>query len=323
MRNMNKEAAIWNLFVSAEFVEAAVRESEETMRWFGGEAVEEQVASFGRNNQIYDTFKTLARDLQRGAELAALGDYKLLRSTANCFSGDVRGMMDQPLRSWMSDADYHEFFNVRIGRIFAYTSQITRAIDNAMVGAETFFAPDPDPPESADYDGGFAGDEIGKIFDAYASEYERQGVKLSDPLPEYTIDRSVACRTGEEVPWTGVWYPDTGLDQHSLTFAIKDLRMQPAFRVTKTKAEMRAEGMLCGGPETVAVATTWHPLVPSGRAAATSDELWAKAHTPCPRAGIWQATDPDAAPRTYEAGEPMRNLGSAYGLTVWHWISER
>lgn len=323
MRNMNTEAAIWNLFVSPEFVEAGARESEETMRWFGGEAVEEQVTNFGRNNQIYDTFKALARDLRRGAEMATLGDYKLLWDAAGCLSGDVRGMMDQPLRSWMTDAEYHEFFNVRIGRISAYTSQITRAIDNAMVGAESFFAPNPDHPECADYDGGFAGDEIGKIFDAYADVYERQGLKLPDSLPEYKIDRSVACKTGDEVPWTGVWYPGTGLDQHSLTFAIKGLRMQPVYRVTKTKAEMRAEGILCGGPETVAVATTWHPLVPTGRPAETNGELWAKAGTPCPKAGIWQAADPGAARRTYEAGETMASLGSVYGLTVWRWVAER
>lgn len=323
MRNMNKEAAIWNLFVSAGFIEAAARESEETMRWFGGEAVEGQVVNFGRNNQIYDVFKTLARDLRRGAELAALGDYKLLRSTANCFSGDVRGMMDQPLHSWMSDAEYHEFFNVRIGRIFAYTSQITQAIDNAMIKGTSFFHPNPRCPERANDDDGFAGDEVGKIFDAYVGVYERQGVKLPDPLPAYQIDRSVACRTGDEVPWTGVWYPDTGLEQHSLTFAIKGLRMQPVFRVTKTKAEMRAEGILCGGPETVAVATTWHPLIPTNRPAASSDELWAKAGAPCPRAGIWQAANPGSSPRTYEAGEAMLHLGSAYGLTVWRWVGER
>ncbi len=322
MRNMNKEAAIWNLFVSSEFVEAGARESEETMRWFGGEAVEGQVANFGRNNQIYDVFKTLARDLRRGVELAALGDYKLLRSTANCFSGDVRGMREQPLRSWMSDAEYHEFFNVRIGRIFAYTSQITRAIDNAMIGAESFFAPNPDWPDSANYDSGFAGDEIDKIFDAHASVYEKQGVNLPTPLPDYQIDRSVACKTGDEVPWTGVWYPGTGLEQHSLSFAIKGLRMQPVYCVTRTKAELWAEGIV-GGPETVAVATTWYPLVATGRPAEINDEIWAKAGAPCPKAGLWQAADPDATQRIYEAGETMASLGSAYGLTVWRWIGAR
>jgi hypothetical protein len=161
------------------------------------------------------------------------------------------------------------------------------------------------------------------MFDAHVGVYKRQGVKLADPLPEYRIDRSVACRTGDEVPWTGVWYPDTGLEQHSLTFAIKGLRMQPAFRVTKTKAEMRKEGILFGGPETVAAAVIWYPLVLTGSPAETNDELWAKADAPCPKTGIWQAADPGTAPRAYEAGEPMINLGSAYGLTVWRWTAER
>jgi len=322
MRNMHREAAIWNLFVSAKFVEAAARECEETMRWFGGEAAEEQVANFGRNNQIYDAFKNRARNLRRGAELAALGDYKLLWDAASCFSGDVRGMMDQPLRSWMTDSEYDEFLNVRVGRISAYTSQIARAIDNAMVGAVTFSDPDPDYPEGANYDGGFPGDDIGKIFDAHAGVYERQGVKLPDPLPEVRIDRSIACQTGDEVPWTGVWYPGTGLDQHSLTFAIEGLRMPPAFRVTKTEEELQAEG-IWGGAETVAVATTWHPVIAYHRQKDGDTELWAKAGELCPKAGIWQAADISAAERTLGVGDPMPNLGSAYGVTVWRWIRER
>ena len=321
MRNLHLEATIWNIFTSAEFFEAAARESEAIMTWFGKLAVSQQTANLGRNNQIFDKFKQRARDFRRGAELARLGDYRFVWEISDCIRGDIRGMMEQPLHSWMSEAEYQEFSNVRVSRWMAYASQITRALNNAMVKGKSFFDRDPDCPERADDDDGFPGSEIVSVFQSLANRFEDNFWKLADPLPEYKIDTSTSCQTGAEVPWTGVWYPDTGLDNHSLTFAIKGLRMQPAFRVMKTKEEFRAEGLF-GGAETKAVATTWHPVIPSGRSVGEDSELWSKAGEPCPKAGIWQPADPDAAQRTYEAGETMVNLGSAYGLTVWRWKAE-
>lgn len=324
MRNMHLEATIWNLFSSAEFFEAAARECEETMRWFGSLAIAKQVGVFGRNNQIFDTFKGLARDFRRGAELAKLNDYKLIWDIARCFRGDARGMMEQPLHSWMSEAEYEDFSGVRISRLMAFTSQITRVLHNAMVGADSFFEPNPDWPEGSNNDYGFADDEIVKIYESKMSWYKGQlNWALPDPLPEYVIDKSVACKTGDEVPWTGVWYPATGLERHSLTFAIKGLRMQPVYHVVKTKDELRTKEDMFPSPETVAVATTWHPLIPFGRPAVKDEDLHSKAGEPCPKAGLWQPLEPGAGPRSYVAGETMAHLGSAYGFTVWRWIADR
>ena len=321
MRNLHLEAAIWNLFTSAEFFEAAARESEDIMTWFGNLAVSQQAANLGRNNQIFDKFKQRARDFRRGAELAKLGDYSFIWKISDCVRGDIRGMMEQPLHSWMSEAEYQEFSNVRVSRLLAYASQITSALNNSMVKGESFFDPDPDCPERADDDDGFPGDEITRFYESYVKSYKNIWT-LPEPIPEYMIDTSISCVTGGDVPWTGVWYPETGLDGYSLTFAVKGSRMQPAFRVTKTREEFRAEGIF-GGAETKAVATTWHPVIPSGRSAGEDSELWSKAGEPCPKAGIWQPADPGAVQRTYEAGETMSNLGSAYGLTVWRWKAER
>lgn len=97
MRDMNLEAAIWYLFTSNSFFKAAARECETTIEWFGTLAVSKGVSNFGRNNQIFDTLKALARDFYRGAEMAELGDYKFIWDTSRCVRGDVRGMMEQPL----------------------------------------------------------------------------------------------------------------------------------------------------------------------------------------------------------------------------------
>lgn len=324
MRNMHLEAAIWNLFSSVEFFEAAAQECDDTMAWFGTLAVSKNVGNFGRNNQIFDTFKALARDLRRGAELARLNDYKLIWDTARCVRGDVRGIMEQPLHSWMSEAAYQEFSGVRVSRLMSYASQITHALNNAMTGADSFFDPDPDCPERSNDDDGFPGDYIVEVHNSEVSWYKDQlHWKLPEPLPDYVVDESITCQTGEEVPWTGVWYPVRGLEQHSLTFAIKGLRMQPVYRVVESDEDLTTEDDVFPLRETVAVATTWHPLIPSGRPAEATQELHAKAGEPCPKAGVWQPMEPGAAQRNYADGETMADLRSAYGITVWRWMADR
>jgi hypothetical protein len=326
MRNIHLETAIWNLFTSMEFFEEAARECERTMEWFGTLAVARGMVNLGRNNQIYDRFKQRANDFRRGAELARRGDYELIWRVSQSISGDARGIMEQPLHSWMTATEFQEFEDVRLTRLFAYADQIESALSNALTKGESFFHPNPDCPERRDDDDGFPGDSI---VDAYNDNFNRFKEpffwKLPNPLPEYVIDRSVACRTGDDVPWTGVWHPDTGLEGHSLTFAIKDKRMQPVFRVLKTIEEREREsgGAIFGSPVTVAVATTWHPVIPSGRPLDQESELRAKAGDRCPRAGIWQPMEPGASDRRYEAGEIMGSLGSPYGYTVWRWKSER
>lgn len=294
------------------------------MNWFGSLAVSKKVVGFGRNNQIYDKFKQRANDFRRGAELAKLGDYKLVWDVSGCIRGDVRGMMEQPLHSWMTASEYEEFGSVRISRILSSASQIESALNNAMFGAESFYDPDPEWPEGSNRDGGFPDEEIVKWYKAERQWYGgKLRCDLPDPLPEYVVDKSVACKTGDEVPWTGVWYPATGLERHSLTFAIKGLRMQPVYRVIKSSEELGIEDGWTPPPETLAVATTWYRLIPSGRPAVTNEELRAKAGEPCPKAGIWQPMEPGAAQRSYLEGEPMANLGSAYGITVWQWTADR
>jgi len=261
---MQLEAAIWSLFTSSEFFEAAARECDITMEWFGTLAAARRVANFGRNNQIFEKFQALARDFRRGAELAQLGDYQLVWKTARSVRGDVRGMMEQPLHSWMTNAEYEEFDGVRISRLMTYAREIDRALSNAMIGAQSFFNEDPDY-KMQNYDSEFPGEKIVKVYESTVGWYKDEFFwELPKPLAEYVINTTIACRTGDPVPKTGVWYPCTGLERHNVTFAIKDLRMQPAYRVVKTTEELRTEECMFPAPETVAVATTWHPVIPLG-----------------------------------------------------------
>lgn len=325
MRNLHLEAAIWHLFTSPEYYEAAARECENTMTWFGNLAVSRQTVNFGRNNQIYDTFKKRAQNFRRGAELAALDDYSFIWEASDLIRGDVRGMMEQPLHSWMTEAEHKEFEEGWISRLLAYDGDIRCALSNAVGGAESFFDPDPDNIDLVNRDDGYPGDRIVEIYEDHRNSHgDKMFLKLPDPLPAYAINRAISCKTGDEVPSTGVWYPATGLENHSLTFAIKGLQMQPAYRVTKTTEEIMREdkNLFVTQPETIAVATTWYQLIPT-IPQPTPENLQEKAGQPCPRAGVWQPLEPGAAQRTYALGEPMADLKSAYGFTVWRWIADR
>lgn len=324
MRNLNLEAAIWHLFTSPEFFEKAAQDAEATMKWFENLAVSRQVVNFGRNNQIYDLFKKLACDYRRGAAFARLGDYQLVFDTADSVGASARGILEQPLHSWMTEKEYHEFDHVRLSRAMAYASTITLTLHNAFWGATSYFSENLKYPERRNDDDGFPGDEIVGWYSSHVKYYENPSFgRLPDTVPDYLVDKSISCNTGDEVPWTGVWYPATGLEHHSLTFAIKGMRMQAVYKVIKTTEELRTETDMFPPPETVAIATTWHPVIAAPPKPETITELWSKAGQQCPKEGVWEPTDPGAARQYYRVGDVMLSLGSAHGHTVWRWISER
>ena len=207
MRNLNLEAAIWNLFTSIEFFEAAAGECLETMDWIGSIATSRGAVSFGRNNQIVDTLETLGRNLQKGIELARIGDYESIWDTASSVPSKVRGMMEQQLHGWMTEAECEELSSVRISRLMTYAGQIESALNNAMTGADAFYDLDPEGASRMNDDDGFPGDTIIKWYRSYVGFYTAPlHWNLPDPLPEYRVDPRSHVRPG-------MWYrgPASGI----------------------------------------------------------------------------------------------------------------
>lgn len=56
---------------------------------------------------------------------------------------------------------------------------------------------------------------------------------------------------------------------------------------------------------------------PAGMPDIEPNELRARAGDPCPKAGTWQSLDVHSTTQHFEQFQPMSNLNSAYGLTVW------
>jgi hypothetical protein len=59
---------------------------------------------------------------------------------------------------------------------------------------------------------------------------------------------------------------------------------------------------------------------PPGVPPAEASELRAKAGDPCPKAGTWISLDVESTRRRFEFEQPMPDLKSAYGLTVWRYL---
>lgn len=324
MRNLNLEAAIWYFFTAPEFFELAAKECEDTMEWFGNLAIARGVVNYGRNNQVHDAFKKAARNFRRGAEFARLGDYKLVYDAAWSIASDIRGMMEQPFRSWMTEAEYEEFQSKYISNILTYKAEIIHSIGNAESGMRRFLISDPEDFDIRDRDEGFANDEVMSVYE-FAIHEKKMPWQLPNPLPHYAINRSISCKTGDEVPWSGVWYPETGLERHSLTFAVKGWRMQPVYEVAKTFEELRKEqnNPWISTNETKAVATTWHPVIPLPQLLQANDGiLRIKAGEPCPQTGVWQSMDIKGEKRSFKQGDVMPDLASAYGFTVWQYVRQ-
>jgi hypothetical protein len=326
MRNLNLEASIWYLFTSFEFFEAAARECEAIVEWKIAFAAKHQVSP---DRSIIE-FTKCAHEFRHGAELARRGDYQYIWNISRWFYSDVRGMIESSPNNWRMDEAERRIFSAegRLNRLEKFADRIGKALNNGLTKGESFLQPNPEYPERSDDDDGYPGDSIATRYKDLLGYYDAPSCpKLADPLPECVIDRSVACKTGDEVPWTGVWYPDTGLEMHSLTFAIEGLRMQPVFRVTKTIEELAREdpNTIIGRAETVAVSTTWHPVIPSGCVVCVgaNEEKHAEADQPCAEPVIWQPIDPVPVQRNHAVNRKTAKLGEGFGLKVWRWLKNQ
>ena len=146
---------------------------------------------------------------------------------------------------------------------------------------------------------------------------------LPNQIPEYAPDTAVSCRTGDIVPWTGVWVPSMGMGTAALAFARKNLQiMQPAYEIASVDEDGYASFNL--------VDRVWHPVKPTGRMiphpSLTSEQqqvesqrLRCEAGQPCPRTGWWFTPASLSSRRQFNDGDLMPVVNPDYGINIWQW----
>lgn len=319
-RDLNLEAWLWYFFTSPEFYEMAAKECEDMRDTFGGVAMAHGKTSYKRNGQIYDAFNTAAQNFRRGIDFVKHEEYNVIYNAAQAVASDIRGMVQwSSPDAWMNEAESKEFHR-RTGRIGSYEYLIQHALFNGLKGGNAYMS---ESNPYKDRDDGFRDSSIVKWFNYYNDE-DNFGWKLPSPIPGYEIDKTVSVKTTEVCSRTGVWYPDTGLERHSLVFAIHGLPMPAAFYCDKTMEELLAETGKAYSSKinTTAVETIWHPvkLVEEAPKNVTAfpEKLRCEASEPCPKTGYWWTPAKENSRAHFKQGEIMPDFpGSNYGVTIW------
>lgn len=331
MRNIDKEAWLWQFFTSPQFYEQAAQACDAVADYFASLALAKGMGNYGRNNQIYDAYRENARDFRRGAEFTQHDEYSVANNAAVGVNSTGRGIAVNlwPFH-WMDEKELAEFTRLD-DRAGGYANFVEYALQNGLTGGDKYLDKDSHEPEILNQDDGFPGDRIIEEFDFYNQECG-YGWTIPDPLPHYTVDRTRPCKTTETVPWTGVWLPETGLEQHSLTFAIKGKPMQPVYRIEKTAEEVEAlqeqgvefKYLPTGQPLCKAIETTWYPLVPEEAPAklSSSERLRALPNDVVPKTGSWwsPAFHEAGGVRHFQQGERFPATAmTSYGAVIWYY----
>ncbi len=147
---------------------------------------------------------------------------------------------------------------------------------------------------------------------------------LPNQIPEYAPDTSMSCKTGDIVPWTGVWVPSTGMGTAALAFGRQGVQiMQPAYEVASVDEDGFAETFNL-------VDCIWHPVKSTGRMiphpsltsvhqSAEAKRLRCEAGQPCPNSGWWFTPASPASRRQFNQGELMPVVNPGYGINIWQW----
>lgn len=170
--------------------------------------------------------------------------------------------------------------------------------------------------------------DIGIDGDGIARYYEEIVFPvLPAQIPEYKPDASVSCKTGQLVPWSGVWVPSMGMGTAALAFARQGIQiMQPAYEVASVDEDGFAETFDL-------VDCAWHPVKPTGRmiehpvlAQLKRDASTARGRCEsgerCPREGWWFTPAVQDSRRLFKLGEVMPKLSADYGQTIWQWLND-
>jgi hypothetical protein len=249
-RDLNKEAWCGYHLTSEAFFRGAVEACAAVRDFFKDEALKRNLANFGRNNQIYDSWVRHAREIEQAIEFTRYDDYEPLRSAAADICSTNRGVNQWVFMGWLGDAEpeYKRLASIAGN----YASHIEAVLMCGLSGGSYWLHEAPnDPPERRNEPFGWWGNSVTILLEVEG--YGNQGktpeenyphFRNNPPpkvFPQYAPDMSRPCKTGETVPWTGVWMPEGDFERLNLTFAIKGRPMTPVWRFVKSSEEVEAE----------------------------------------------------------------------------------
>lgn len=316
-RNLSQEAHLWYTISSPDYIAQAkvkLQEAADLMR------AQVEPHPFIKDYAPVPYWGGVIEDLlsQFDNALAILehGDFSPMNRWASRMQDIPRGLQEGNM-NWMSDAGG---FMDLLNDSYSICSRFSRAVMMSnMYSSQRYKDGTGDWHHDIPEDMGYEGNNIARNSEEHIFPI------LPDQIPEYAPDTSVFCKTGDIVPWTGVWVPSTGMGTASLAFARQNLQiMQPAYEIASRDEDGYASFKL--------VDCIWHPVKPTGRmiehpvlAQLKHDASTARGRCDsgdrCPREGWWFTPAEQDSKRHFALGEVMPHLGGDYGKTIWQWCS--
>lgn len=309
-RDLNREAFLWYTLTSPDYLDQAFEQLRQVDAFLKDQVKAHPTAKDfgpaaywgGMITQLLDTYPN-ARAMLAHGEFATMREWCIQAGSID------RGFREQAM--WMSKDDFVQFLDL-IDEASSVASNYIRAIEMIDTFSGENFLDGTDHWSAIDQDQGFPGANILLKLDYLHADH----------IPEYSIDSSLACRSGDIVPWTGVWIPADGIGTAALAFARQGQLMQPKYPVTHVDEY--------GYEHTKPVETYWHPVKPTGRMlpvnsdAPPGDPLRVPAGKSATQSGYWFTPAKQGSRRHFKRGEVFPEVeGNSYGATFWQWSPDQ
>ncbi|MEK8032528.1 hypothetical protein AACH06_17030 [Ideonella sp. DXS29W] len=322
-RDLSREANLWYTITSAEYLDHAQRLLQEAHDLFMRALSRAPNAADYAPVPVWgQAIKDLLIQYPHARRMLAAGDYSGMIAFEGGLGRIPRGIAEGNI-SWMG-LNANAFMEI-IDAAASIADTFWRAVTmSKMYGDSAYRSGSSQWRVDLPRDMGIPSNEILRYYEE--SVYKTIG--RPKEIPEYVADRTKICRTGDLVPWTGVWVPGAGMGTAALVFARQGLQvMQPAYEVALLSDD--GEDI----DEFQLNETQWHPVVQSGRlmplppAEEKADTDWnhaggaarCEALRPCPREGWWVTPAKADSRRRFQLGELMPEVGGDYGATIWQW----
>jgi len=317
-RNLNQEAWILYYLTSSEYYEECAKACEAFADVFSRLVNRHGLNGTALLGYWTKRFFDHAKAIRKAIEFVHEQDYTPIFHALSGPASDSRGLTEQPL-GWMKIEEAAQY-EAALEKAAFFSAVGNQALVNTGRSGEVYEQRESYSAAQLNRDTGFRGEDLGNSFQLL----KKHGLAAAPPdrLPDYQVNRESPCKTGEVVPWTGVWFPATGLERYSLAFAVKGNVMQFAYHLLETRQEQLARGLdvLEAWDEVKAEEITWYPL--SLAEANNITRLRAEPGERCPKGGWW-ASPAIREPIFVRQGERMPGPEStSYGSVIWNFIGE-
>lgn len=317
-RNLSREAHLWYTITSPETMDRARDHLQAAVSIMIPQAKTHPfIADYAPVPYWGGRMEELLRTYANARALLVQGEYGEMIGWGGALMNIPRGLQEGNM-NWMSSGG--DVFLDELNSAYSVCSRFNFALTmSQMLKDDAYKVGQKDWRVCVPEDMGIVGDHITFYYEDLFAECPAE-------IPEYSADKTVSCKTGDIVPWTGVWVPADGMGKAALAFARKHIQiMQPAYHLIREDEDT-------GDEEYDIVECTWHPVKPTGRMipfpgpfrhdedeAGTNGPLRCPAGQPCPQAGWWSSPAEEDSRRQFAAGEVMPDFGSDYGATIWQW----